>query len=113
MSLDWSSGKCAVPVPASEEEARERDRLIFASQAVGLSTLSRENQREWLVRLHVWHDLGRGQLLGRNPLGVLERWLGLETNVEDRTREQWTREALVAAFDRGEFYADGALGVTA
>jgi len=109
MSLDWSTEKCLAPIPRSRKEAVERDRLIFASEAVGLSTVSRENEREWLVRLHVWHQLGRGRPLGQNPLGVLERWIGLETNVEDRTRDEWRNRALVAAFDRAEFQADQAL----
>ncbi len=112
MSLDWNCEKCSVPFPASDDEAQERDRLIFASQPIGLSTVTHDNVREWLVRLHVWHELGRGQLLGKNPLGVLERWIGLETNVEDRDREQWRWGILAAAVDRGEYHADRALGVT-
>jgi hypothetical protein len=113
MSLDWSTKKCAVPAAHGQQEAEERERLVFASQAVGLSTVTADNEHEWLVRLHVWHELGRGQLLGKNPLGVLERWLGLETNVEDRSREQWRHDAIEAAVGRGEFHADRALGVTA
>lgn len=113
MSLIWSSEKCAVPAAHGQQEAQERDRLIFACQAVGLSTVTEDNKREWVVRLYVCHELGRGQLLGRNPLGVLERWLGLETNVEDRGREQWRSDVIEAAVGRGEFHADRALGVTA
>jgi len=109
MSLDWSTEKCLAPIPRSRKEAFERDRLIFASEAVGLSTVSQENEREWLVRLHVWHELGRGRLLGPNPLGVLERWIGLETNVEDRPRDEWRNSFLVAAFHHAEFHADQAL----
>jgi hypothetical protein len=106
MSLDWSTEKCACPAPAGTAEAEERDRLIFATTAVGLSAITRDNEREWLVRLRVWEGLGRGQLLGQNPLGVLERWIGLETNVTDETREEWTASILAAAFDRAECKAD-------
>jgi hypothetical protein len=106
MSLDWSTEKCVCPAPAGTAEAEERDRLIFATQAVGLSGVTRDNQREWLVRLQVWEDMGRGQLLGQNPLGVLERWVGLKTNVTDETREGWTGNLLAAAFDRAECEAD-------
>jgi hypothetical protein len=112
MSLDWTTEQCAVPLPATEHEAEERDQVIFACGTIGLSTVTDENQREWLVRLHVWHELGRGQLLGKNPLGVLERWKGLETNVSDRSRERWRRDIVTAAFGRGEYHADRALGVT-
>jgi hypothetical protein len=113
MSLDWTTEKCAVPAAHGQQEVQERDRLIFACQPIGISTVSDENQHEWLVRLHVWHELGRGQLLGKNPLGVLERWKGLETNVEDRSREQWQRDIVTAAIGRGEYHADRALPVSA
>jgi hypothetical protein len=113
MSLDWNTKNCAVPAPQSEAEADERDRLIFASSWVGLSTITRDNVREWLVRLFVWHELDRGQLLGMNPLGALERWIGLETNVDDETREQWTQRLLVAAFERAEFKVERAIGAPA
>lgn len=74
--------------------------------AVGLSTVSRDNIREWLIRLHVLENIGRGRLLGLNALGQLERWVGLEANVTDETREEWTGNILAAAFDRAECKAD-------
>jgi hypothetical protein len=113
MSLDWTTEKCAVPAPATEHEAEERDRLIFACMATGLSTVTDENTREWLVRLHVCQELGRGSLIGQNPLGVLERWKGLETNADEKTRDQWWWDILAPAFERGEFRADRALPVSA
>jgi hypothetical protein len=106
MSLDWSTEKCACPAPAGKAEADERDGLIFATAAVGLSSVTRDNEREWLVRIRVLEDLGRKQLLGQNPLGVLERWIGLETNADDETREEWTAVLLAAAFERAESMAD-------
>jgi len=112
MSLNWTTEQCEVPLPVTPREAKERERLIFACQAIGLSTVTDENKHEWLVRLHVWHELARGRLLGKNPLSVLERWSGIETNVADRTREQWRRDIVTAAFGRGEFHANRALGAT-
>jgi hypothetical protein len=106
MSLDWTTEKCKCPAPAGAAEAEERDRLIFATTAVGLSAITRDNEREWLVRLRVWERLGRGQLVGANPLGVLERWIGLETNATDETREEWAGNLLASAFDRAECEAD-------
>lgn len=106
MSLDWSTEKCACPAPAGKAEADERDGLIFATAAVGLFSVTRDNKREWFVRLRVWEAVAGKQLLGQNPLGVLERWIGLETNADDETREEWTASILAAAFERAESMAD-------
>lgn len=111
MSLDWSTKKCLTPAPHGQHEAEERDRIIFATAAVGLSTVSRDNLHEWLVRLTVFEEIGRGLLLGPGALGQLERWIGLETNVTDETREEWTGHLLAAAFDRAECKADGVFDV--
>ncbi len=118
MALHWSSENCETPIPIGGKEAADRDRVIFATQAVGLSTVTAENLHEWLWRLWVWHLLGRGQLLGKRPAVVLRRWIGLWTNVDDETREQWQRSITAgqqrittAAFERAGAHAERDLGL--
>ena len=106
MSLHWSSENCDKPLPCGKKEALERDRVIFATQAIALSSVTADNLHEWLWRLWVWHELGRGQLLGKRPVVVLRRWIGLWTNVEDETREQWQTRLTTAAFERAELHAE-------
>jgi hypothetical protein len=113
MSLDWNTTKCKVPTAHGKQEAEERELIVFATNWIGLSSVTRDNLREWLVRLRVCEELGRGQIVGRNPLGSLERWIGLETNVDDETREEWTNRLLTVAFERAECKADRVFGVPA
>jgi hypothetical protein len=111
MALHWSTEDCDTPIPRGSREALERDRVIFASQSVGLSTVTAENLTEWVWRLWVWHELGRGQLLGNRPATVLRRWIGLWTNVDDEARDKWKSRLLTAAFGRAEFHAERACGL--
>jgi hypothetical protein len=94
------------PNAHGKEEAAERDRLIFATVWVGLGAITHDNKREWLVRLDVLRQLNGCQLLGRNAAGVLERWIGLETNVTDETREKFGKRVLSPFFKRGELKAE-------
>jgi hypothetical protein len=111
MALHWSSEECDSPRPIGKREGLERDRIIFATQAVGLSTVTAENLLEWVWRLWVWNELGRGQLLGNRPATVLRRWIGLWTNVEDETRDKWKSRLLTAAFERADVHAERACGL--
>jgi hypothetical protein len=97
MSLDWSSTKCAEPLPQTEDETHTRHALVWASVGLDLGSITEKNVDEWVFRL--WHQ-HRVQLdfihLGDKPdpkevEGWVRRWIGLSTNVPTLTRKTWLK----------------------
>lgn len=113
MALCYYTEKCAVPLPYTRRDRQEIERLVFASHAVDLSSITAENLREWIVRAVAWEDRFGDRILGPGELGILERWIGLETNVDDKDRDAWLRRLTIRAVERGEIKADELLGVEA
>lgn len=113
MALCYYLEKCAVPMPFTRRDRQELERLVFASQVVELSSITSENLREWIVRLVAWHERFGDRILGPGELGILERWVGLETNVDDKDRDAWLRRLTIREVERGEIVADKLLGAVA
>jgi hypothetical protein len=113
VALCYYAEKCAVPLPYTRRDQSELERLVFASQTVEISSITAENLREWIVRVVAWDERFGTRILGPGELGILERWIGLETNVSDKSRDEWLRRLTIRAVERGEMQAEKWLGVQA
>lgn len=113
MSLNFNSRRCSVPLPYTDQDLMERGTLVFASQVVDLSSITPENVREWIVRWIAWNDRFDCDLPGPDTFKMIERWVGLETNVEDKSRDEWQRRLTIRPIEKGEIAADEYLGVVA
>lgn len=92
MSLDWNSTKCRPALPENDAERGWRHGLIWATLAVGLGRITKDNVDEWMFRIR-WLERARMSVFGdKVPESAVRRWIGLGTNVPDVKRPAWLKQ---------------------
>jgi hypothetical protein len=97
MSLDWDSTKCSPPLPQTDDEKHDRNTLVWGAMAVDLGRITDSNVEEWVFRLFYQRDAGLdyislGELKPSEVRAMVNRWIGLRTNVLTLTRKQWVKK---------------------
>lgn len=113
MEILYRTDKCSPQKAADENEARDLDRLVFASCTVGLSSITTANVGEWLIRVLIWNRHFDLDLLGPGELAVIRRWIGLRTSSIEETREKWLVSLLQPSIEQAETISEEALKATA
>jgi hypothetical protein len=97
MSLDWSSDRCDPPQPKDTVERHARELLVWSSVAIDLGEITKKNVDEWVWRL--WYQRKTTEAIDipdemtpAEVRKVVERWVGLGTNVTTLTRKQWLKK---------------------
>lgn len=104
MSLDWNTENCNPPRPVDDDESSFRTSLVYLTLGMDLGSVTEENVDEWVWR--IWHQKTAGldylyMPPGTTPQSIraqIARWVGLYTNVETKTREEYlerVKEVLV------------------
>lgn len=92
MAISWDTSACSVPLPQNDDEASQRDTLIFLAVRIEAGDLTADTLREWIVRVLLLQRLqGIGPPFGSDEElpNVLRRWCGLTTNAGDVPRAEW------------------------
>jgi hypothetical protein len=97
MSPDWTTNRCDPPLPKNHEERHGRDMLVWSSVAIDLGEITKKNVDEWVWRL--WFQRKTTEAIHipeettpAEVRKVVERWVGLGTNVTTLTRKQWLKK---------------------
>jgi hypothetical protein len=112
MAICWDTTGCNVPLPANDQEADQRDTLIFLAARIECGDLTRDTLREWMVRVLLVE-----KLCNMNPLfggveglrSALHRWCGMVTNCAHVERGEWITEYLAGFIEQAENAADAAI----
>ena len=97
MSLDWNTEKCAKPLPDTDDEAKMRTSLIWATTVLDLGSITEDNVDEWVFRLFHQKHINIGifhladDVTPREVEGWVRRWIGLSCNVRSLPRKQWLK----------------------
>lgn len=97
MSLDWSSDRCDPPQPKDTVERHARELLVWSSVAIDLGEITKKNVDEWVWRLFYQRKTTEAIYIPEKttPAEVrrmVERWVGLGTNVLTLSRKQWLKK---------------------
>lgn len=105
MSLDWDCEDCEEPTAANETEAGIRKALVFESMAVGLGSITEDNEDEWMFRVMLLQRIGMSTIMfaadsegekARELLKALRRWRGMVTNASHKPkRKEWMTQTMV------------------
>lgn len=91
MSLNWDCNRCANPTPADDNESGGRECLIWGSLALDLGEITDKNVDEWMFRFKFLETVGRSITNVPMTRSVVERWVGMRTNVITLTRKKWMK----------------------
>jgi hypothetical protein len=104
MSLDWDCEDCEEPMAANEIEAGIRKALVFESVAVGLGSITEENEDEWMFRSMLLQRIDMSTITFATPTWgekvqelrkALRRWRGMTTNASHKPkRKEWMQQTM-------------------
>jgi hypothetical protein len=104
MSLDWDCEDCEEPMAANEIEAGIRKALVFESVAVGLGSITEENEDEWMFRSMLLQRIDMSTITFAKPTWgervqelrkALRRWRGMTTNASHKPkRKEWMQQTM-------------------
>ena len=104
MSLDWDCEDCEEPMAANEIEAGIRKALVFESVAVGLGSITEENEDEWMFRSMLLQRIDMSTIMFAKPTWgekvqelrkALRRWRGMATNASHKPkRKEWMQQTM-------------------
>jgi hypothetical protein len=109
MAISWGTSACSVPLPQNDDEASQRDTLIFLAARIEAGDLTPDTLREWMVRALMLQRLtGMGPPFGSDEElhSVLRRWCGLTTNAAEVARDEWIAGYIKGMTEWGEYRAD-------
>ncbi len=109
MAISWDTSACSVPLPLSDDEASQRDTLIFLAVRLEPGDLTADTLREWMVRVLLLQRLtGMGPPFGSDEElpNVLRRWCGLTTNAGVVPRAEWINSHIDGMTEFAECRAD-------
>ena len=97
MSLDWTTNRCDPPLPKDDEDRHARDMLVWSALAIDLGEITKKNVDEWVWRLFYQRKTTEAIYIPEKttPAEVrrmVERWVGLDTNVLTLSRKQWLKK---------------------
>lgn len=110
MAISWDTSACSVPLPQNDDEATQRDTLIFLAARIEAGDLTADTLREWMVRALMLQRLtGIGPPFGSDEElhSVLRRWCGLTTNAAEVARGEWIAGYITGMTEWVEYRADG------
>lgn len=94
MSLNWNTTDCVTPTPVDDLEAGQRECLIWGSIGIDLGEITQSNIQEWLFRFKFLETINRSLTTRPMTLEVIQRWIGLRTNVISLTRKKWMKRVM-------------------
>jgi hypothetical protein len=104
MSLDWDCEDCEEPIAANEIEAGIRKALVFESVAVGLGSITEDNEDEWMFRSMLLQRIDMSTITFAKPTWgekvqelrkALRRWRGMTTNASHKPkRKEWMQQTM-------------------
>jgi hypothetical protein len=106
MALTWDTTGCSVPLPRNEDEAQQRETLLFLSCRIEVGDLTDETLVEWMVRTVLWQQFARistpvfGGVQGLRE--ALHRWRGLRTNCGIVSRDEWLSRWVASWVEQAE-----------
>ena len=109
MAISWDTSACSVPLPLNDDEASQRDMLIFLAVSIEAGDLTADTLREWMVRVLLLQRLtGIGPPFGSDEElpNVLRRWCGLTTNSGVVPRVEWINSRVNGITEFAEGRAD-------
>ena len=109
MAISWDTSACSVPLPLDDDEASQRDTLIFLAVRLEAGDLTADTLREWMVRVLLLQQLrGMGPPFGSDEElpRVLRRWCGLTTNAGMVPRAEWMKGHITGITEWVEGRAD-------
>lgn len=109
MALHWNVTKCAdAEALTKKPEWGITEALIWMTMAVDLGDITEKNLDEWMVRLRVVEKTtgpilrdGNGKDL-KVTREMVERRIGLKTNVINKTRAFWAKKTARMLFEDAE-----------
>lgn len=110
MAISWDTSACSVPLPLNDDEASQRDTLIFLAVRLEAGDLTADTLREWMVRVLLLQRLtGMGPPFGSDEQlsNVLRRWCGLTTNAGNVPRAEWISGYITGMTEFVEGRSDG------
>ena len=109
MAISWDTSACSVPLPLNDDEASQRDTLIFLAVRLEAGDLTADTLREWMVRVLLLQRLtGMGPPFDSDEElpNVLRRWCGLTTNAGVVPRAEWINSNVNGITEFAEGRAD-------
>ena len=109
MAISWDTSACSVPLPLNDDEASQRDMLIFLAVSIEAGDLTADTLREWMVRVLLLQRLtGIGPPFGSDEElpNVLRRWCGMTTNAGVVPRAEWINSNVNGITEFAEGRAD-------
>lgn len=104
MSLDWDCEDCEEPIAANEIEAGIRKALVFESVAVGLGSITEDNEDEWMFRSMLLQRIDMSTIMfaadtwnakAHELRKALRRWRGMTTNASHKPkRKEWMQQTM-------------------
>ena len=88
MAISWNIEGCTPPRVVSERERVELAVLLKWAAVVLMRDLTPENISEWCARIQFAQRLGNSAHAS-DPMPMLQRWLGLTTNVQEGPRDEF------------------------